>query len=139
MNDKEFPRDESEGSGGCDAYSVEARHSFREPLNINGQWFHKDWKRVRFDKVPEGFGVPNKLHAHEAESHGLLTWQTANAMRWWLHASSDAICLDTRIVRHRVEWSHKIVAVSAHHTVGGEDRSSIMPDWNVPGGSVKRD
>lgn len=41
------------------------------------------------------------------------------------------LCLDTRIVKHEVRYSYGSTRKTEHCLIGGDDRSSIMPDWGV--------
>ena len=129
-NNDVFPREDSRGSGSTTAYSVEARTTYFSPQKLGEIILDDKWRTIPFAKAKEPIGVPNTLHCHHAEQAGLMTWPAANALRWWLHAGHDRFCLETRIVKHKVTWSYSIKTESAHHVISGEDRSSVMPDWN---------
>jgi hypothetical protein len=53
-------------------------------------------------------------------------------LRWWVHAQAEIeheFCIETRLVKHEIKHSYEITAVSQHALVGGDDRSSLMPDY----------
>lgn len=127
----EFPKKGEHGQGTETAYTVEARSMFNEPQVFGGQIFDQRWKRIQFAKSP-AFGVPVG-NAMMADKLGLYSYEAAQALRWWFHADArqnfTGICLESRIVAHKVAYSYSVEAVSAHVVVGGEDRSNMMPDW----------
>lgn len=115
MGDDVFPRKGSSGSGQSPAYSVEARTSDGRPTTVNGQQFYGEWRTVRFEKFP--IGVPVGV-GQEASRHGLVSWASAQALRWWFHAESPvATCLQTRIVKHLINHSYTEELVGAFDTV----------------------
>jgi hypothetical protein len=131
----EFPAKGSSGSGVQTGYSVEARHTYSDPIVIAGTIYHQNWRRVQPDQA-QGFGVP-AAHPHYRylHEHNLMTYPAAQAIRWWLHAIAEAesigggLCLETRLIKHKVEYSHAETKVSVHAQVGGDDRSNRIPDW----------
>lgn len=134
----EFPRKGSSHNGTSIGYSVEVRYNFPDPAIINGMLLSKTWKKVHFDKVQPPFGVPNAKPWNSA-LFGMLDlydYCAAQALRWWFHANADqgvgAMCLESRIVAHKITYSQSEEAISAHAAVSGEDRTSIVPDWNTP-------
>lgn len=117
------------GESTCPAYSVEAKHT-SGPVNVGGQLFDGEWRNVSFQ---ESFvGVPNSSSPVVTE-HGLLGYASAQALRWWVHAASQAdfgsggFCLDTRIVKHIIKTTYEITAVSAHEIVGDDDNPNHQP------------
>jgi len=119
MEDREeFPREESRGSATEHAYSVEARYNNDHPKQIGDTIFYKEWKPLPFEKSK--VGVPNDLMPGKAKEMGLLSYQAAQALRWWFHASLsfDGICFETRILKHIVEssYSEKVVGAFDHIT-----------------------
>lgn len=131
--DDEYKKNRGSGSSTEVAYSVEARYAFIDPVIIAGQIFDNRWRRVIFKE--SSVGVPNapawKRHTIE---NGLLCYASAQALRWWLHAvgeceNNGAICLETRLIEHKIESQYTITAVAQHCVVGGDDRSSCMPEW----------
>lgn len=134
----EFPQQPSTHNGNTVGYTVEARCAFHEPRSIAGVLLGKEWKRLTFEKAPAPFGVPIAPPWHNA-IFGMLSlyeYSAAQALRWWFHANADAsmegICLETRIVAHSVKYSMSSTAISEHALIGGEDRTSVVPDWNTP-------
>ncbi len=134
--EKELPYSAGSGSSGTDGWSVEVRvDDFAKPIqlaNADGFMVTHQWQRLPFEQGP--VGVPT--HAEYQATLGYtryLSYPAAQALRWWFHAeaakSSLAIGLRSRLVKHRVEVQHQVTAVSIHCEVGGDDRSSTMPDW----------
>ena len=126
-----FPIKNSSRSGSIPCYSVQARCTRVEPKSINGVIYHKEWRTVPFEKGV--FGVPNNIYSSEALDLGLLSYQTAQALRWWFHSSLsyDDVCFETRILKHVVTFSSSDEIVGAFDHVGGENRSNLMPDWKI--------
>jgi hypothetical protein len=89
------------------------------------------WQRLRF--VTSHIGVPDGLsYNYAARACGLLGYSAAQALRWWFHAQADAetfggLGLETRIIKHHVEYSYKEIAESAHVLIGNHC-SGIMPE-----------
>ena len=111
----DYKRVRSSATGTEVAYSVEARHSeIQEPIQLNDQIFDGLWREVKFKASP--IGVPSDRYYARSLEHGLLGYEAAQALRWWLHAESrNAIgggyCLETRIIAHKITYSHKVEAV----------------------------
>ncbi|MBR8182114.1 hypothetical protein KDW54_06850 [Burkholderia ambifaria] len=130
----EFPKSGQSGNGRTTGYSVEARFvtTSQDHVVINGVIYTDRWKRVHVDQGPVGV-PPHGRFESWLDQCLLMNYPAAQAIRWWFHALAEAdfhnICLETRIVKHEVEYSYKERAVSEHALVGGEDRSNIMPDW----------
>jgi len=127
----EFPKKQSSSSGTTPAYSVEARVNFREPKEVGGVIFHKEWKRVTFEEAK--VGVPNQIFCNRAKELGLLSYSAAQALRWWFHASLvfDSVFFETRILKHVITYSQSEEVVGAFDLIGTEDRSSMMPDYDL--------
>ena len=125
-----FPQQGSSGSCTTPCYSVQARYTYMEPKEVGGVIYHKDWRTVPFEKSQ--VGVPNNTHSDAANNLGLLSYQSAQALRWWFHASLGYgdLCFETRILKHVVKHSYSEEIVGAFDHVGGENRSNLMPDWN---------
>ena len=122
----------SSGNGTMEGYSVEARSVYTSPQNINGQLFDERWATVKFNNnsligVPEG----PSWSIHWLRLCGLYSYPAAQALRWWFHANSEhQLCLETRIIKHKINYSYQSSRISEHAIITGEDRSSMMPDWN---------
>jgi len=126
-----YKTDKGKGSSTTTGYTVEAMCS-SDPQMVNGKIYDKTWRGVPFSKAE--FGVPGSKFHPELAEHGLLTYQQAQALRWWFHASGSnesgfGLSMETRIVKHTLEQTYSVKAVSWHKHILGEDRSSIMPDW----------
>lgn len=145
MQDLEtFPRSASSHSGGSDGYTVEARLAeYQEPVKLeNGLALTNRWKRIDFPENPQGIGVPAcKPYEFYLTQMRLLSYPSAQALRWWLHAQAAnvdmmnpihvGLALETRLIKHNVKYSLSATPVSMHGYIHGEDRSSIIPDWGV--------
>jgi hypothetical protein len=135
----EFPASQGSGTSSETAYTVEARCPGQHPMAVARQLFGHHWCRVVFGEST-GQGVPAaplwKVHTIE---HGMYSYAAAQALRWWLHAQAEFergffTLLETRLVEHTIETSHKITAVGAHQIIGSEDRSATMPNWGERSG-----
>lgn len=121
-------------SGGTQTgYYVEARCSCDEPRQYGDHIYSTKWKRVHFTKGPTG--VPQSgFRENVLSEFSLYGYQTAQALRWWFHAEAEksalgSLCLETRIVKCKVEFSFSCDVLSSHDVIGAEDRTSIMPDY----------
>lgn len=123
----EFPREAiPSGSGSMQGYSVEARHNYPDPLTVGDQIFDIRWKPVRYDKghcgVPTRSGTP-----HDAGTYGVYDFAAAQALRWWLHAAAavskdfSGLCLETRLICHKIKFEYSVEAIEAFEHVGGDD------------------
>jgi len=129
----EYPKKGQSHSGTVSAYSVEARYNYPEPKQFGDIILHKEWKKMYFPEGKHGVPVGNKFDYAQI-ALGLLSYQAAQALRWWLHAEAEVemlggLCLETRIVKHMVTFSVSEEKVSHHDIIGGEDRSNCVPDW----------
>ncbi len=119
-DESEFPRAGSSTSNGTErAWSVEARHT-HDPAKIGDQIFDSKWRRVNFASSP--VGVPIAYSSSGYDRHGLLSYQTAQALRWWLKAEAaktHLICLDTRLIEHEIKYSYAETAVGTHEVLEG--------------------
>ena len=129
----------SKGSSTRRCYSVEAKYDYPDPKQFGRQIFDKTWRMVYFDKDTNGaIGVPDRsLHDRETIGHGFLSYQAAQSLRWWLHASAEAeslggaLCLSTRLIMHEIKTTYEITALSYHDHIHGDNRSNIMPDYGI--------
>lgn len=131
--EEDYTREKGSGRGAEIGYTVEARLNYHEPAKISGQIFDNRWRRVEFEKGAIGVPSCSRYQRHVAE-HGMLGYAAAQALRWWLHANaeveqSSALCLETRLISHRISYTHKIEAQAAHGHIHGGDRSNCIPDW----------
>lgn len=131
----EFPKKGQSGSGTEEAYSVQARFMYNSPQQFGKQIFDQRWTTVQFDQVTPPFGVPHGAPTvlGVRDTCGLYGYQAAQALRWWFHANAAAAwqdtCLETRLVKHKLQYEFSSEAVSAHAIIGGDDRSGMMPDY----------
>jgi len=116
------------------AYSVEVRYAFGSKL-VGDTIIGEKWQALNFYKSPIGVPVGGFM-TERSNRNGLLSYPAAQALRWWfladMEASSDFSVLgfETRLVKHEFKYTEEHKAVSAHCLISGDDRSSMMPDWN---------
>lgn len=102
LGSDEFPRKPSTRSGGCHAYSVEARLSeYAEPQELCGQLLTNKWKKVQFAK--SNCGVPDgPLWENERRQYDLLGYAAARPCAGGFTPTrkrprgSDSACLSKR-------------------------------------------
>lgn len=128
----EFPENGSSGSGTDTAYSVQARMAYITPKVVAGQLLDLRWTKIHFDPARNGVPVREGLFP-QFRTLGLLSYQAAQAMRWWFIAAAakdhDHLCLETRLVEHEVKYSYSAVAARACEVIGaGDDRRHMMPE-----------
>ena len=118
------------GGGGSStetAYTVEARVNYPRPASIAGQIFDLRWRRVLFQKTAPDIGVPDApSHKTLTLEHGMLSYEAAQALRWWFHAAAGhdlgMVCLETRLVSHKIVSTYEINAVEVHDPVRWGDK-----------------
>jgi hypothetical protein len=121
----EFPRDvcPAHHSRGERGYTVEARCTLKHPKTVNGKALGGEWLQLEF---PHGRGVPAAPPYSPLPLMGLLSYQAAQALRWWWIAEAEAadICstngIETRLVQFdvKVDWEARAVAAvdeQPHH------------------------
>ena len=115
-SDPEKLPDGNSGSGTTYGYQVQARYMYSAPKSFEGMILDKQWRTIPFKEgacgVPAGsrFEMPELVHAY-CYSH-----EAAQALRWWFLANAHAsdfssICLETRLIEYKLEYSHKATAV----------------------------
>ena len=60
----------------------------------------------------------------DVATFGLLTYSAAQALRWWTHAAAHLdfkISLETRLVKHQIEYDFKVTALNAIEEIGVGD------------------
>ena len=99
-------------SGVTSGYTVEARWNYPSPKAFGQIILDREWRTIPFAEGQHG--VPQKTNHWDGSfflrQFGLYTFPVAEALRWWFiaEANSDSIgslCLETRIVEHRVRYS----------------------------------
>jgi hypothetical protein len=104
------------------------------PQQVGDMLLDERWVTVCFPEGPVGIPRGPDYCVHALSLCRLYDYPAAEALRWSLHASGTAglgICLETRIIKHRVKWSYDTEAVSAHKHIQGDDRSNTLPDWGA--------
>lgn len=111
-------------------WSVEARSTAHAPEAIGEQIFDERWQPVKFAYGMPGVPTGSPFDGPWLQQMGLLGYASAQALRWWFHAEAPrALCIETRLVKHAVTVAVSAARQTEHDVVSGEDRSSIMPDW----------
>lgn len=103
-------------AGTTSGWAVEARLNGDRPAQWGELLFDNRWRRVSMAKAPPNLGVPYPSFGRGMlEECGLLGYDQAQALRWWLHANAQGNFnlhgLETRLacyeITHRVEWVRK--------------------------------
>lgn len=133
MSDENKTADCSQ-SGTTHGYRVEAMYDYPEPLTVGEQIFTRDWKIVSFNRGACGVPIGPRFELPWLESAHCVSYQAAQALRWWLHATVGAeglrgLCLRSRIVKYAIKYSMEATRVSEHQEIGGDDRGNLLPDW----------
>lgn len=122
----------SSGSSTETAYTVEARYNFTSPAKIGKQIFDDRWRRVDFE--PSQIGVPAApLLSHRTLEHGMLGYQAAQALRWWLHAAAEAesvmggLCLESRLMKHTIKTTYEISEGAPCEIICVDGRNGFRP------------
>lgn len=133
-----YPTDRGTGSGTQTGYSVEAR-SPKGPAQVGEMLLSEQWQKIAFPRGERGVPAPGGFDASgQLCTHGLYSYASAQALRWWLHAAAEsdsedvtdgfsrlrsrlrwaAGCgIETRLVKHEVKYQYSITAVSAEAVV----------------------
>ena len=123
----------SNGSSSADGYSVEARCCYHTPSIIAGVAYDSNWRRVHFEQAQ--VGVPERVTSI-VSMEGYHTYAAAQALRWWFIAHSEAehiigaLCLETRLVRHRIEQTRRVVPLEYCDPQDG--RGEVPEDMIAP-------
>lgn len=133
----QFPKKSSSGGGTYFGYAVQARYAYVRPDTIAGMLLDTRWAEIPFVHMPAGNGVPGDA---DLAKHSLLTYPQAQSLRWWFIAAARAehkeMCIETRIIKAKLEFSFEKTFVSAHELVGPADRSNLLPDWGKPKAAI---
>jgi hypothetical protein len=100
-------------NGTAHGYSVEARmHGNLPPLQIGRQIFDSNWRGVQFDSGGPCGVKASQWHRYELDACGLLSYEAAQALRWWLLADAPAFSgIETRLVKHTITYAVSAVRV----------------------------
>lgn len=105
------------GSGSRPGYQVQARCVGHEPELVCGQLLDQRWKTLRFEKSPIGVPAYRAWDWH-LQASDCMNYEAAQALRWWFLAETannrlaGRICIETRIVAFKIQYSHQSVAGS---------------------------
>ena len=112
------------GSGTTYGYTVEARYNYPNPIKVGEYILDNRWREIDFHESQNGVPKYGKYDT-QLQRHGLLGYEAAQALRWWLHAHAEAehgmiLCLESRIVTIKITYSHELEAVSFSDFEGEE-------------------
>lgn len=118
-------------------YSIEARHNYTEPRKIGGKIYDNRWREVPHWDAPHGYGIPKpRYESFSRQASRLLSRSEAEALRWWFICGaqaepgpSGAICLETRIVEHKVKYEYSVTPV---RYLDAFDMRGDLPDDMTP-------
>lgn len=123
----EFPSDRCSGSGGDSGYSVEARLMFNGACElVGGIPLGPTWTPLHFQQASIGVPKGNVGYGHLPFTD-LLPYESAQALRWWFLANANAsrsggtLCVETRLIKHRCEYTFKEIAEEAVEVIGKDD------------------
>lgn len=105
-------------SGTQYGYQVQARYMYHEPKDFGGIILDQRWRTLYFEKSP--IGVPTSRGAFDwyLPASNCMTKYAAEALRWWFLANCErgdwggSLCVETRIVKFKIEYSHKAEATA---------------------------
>ena len=121
----EFPTKGSSASGSDTAFSVQARYAYPEPKTICGITLDTRWRTLHFEQSPIGVPSQTRYCPWGSGLYGLMTYQAAQALRWWFLANAkhsfDHLCIETRLVKHEVKYQMSEQAVAAGSEIDGAD------------------
>jgi len=123
----------STSSGEMEGYIVEMRVSIPGviPRVIAGVHLSDKWVKLNPDKVLPGRGIPNgRPHtSYQLTMADLLSYPTAEALRWWAVAEAHSQCFDleTRLVKHRLTWSWSSEPQVAMKEVTAQELIKLVP------------
>jgi hypothetical protein len=127
MSDPQVPSEESNdlqlpignsGSGTMHGYKVQARYMYHEPKDFGGLILDQRWRTLNFEKSPTGVPTSRGTFDWYLPASNCMTKAAAEALRWWFLASCESerwggsLCVETRIVQFKIEYSHKAEPVA---------------------------
>ena len=112
--EQEFPKRARSRGGNTHGYSIEARTTYPEPQEICGMLLGKDWQQISLCNSPNG--VPaHRSYDFAVSALGYLGYEAAQALRWSFLAQAAAsggdYCLETRLVKHKIEYKAEAIKV----------------------------
>jgi hypothetical protein len=118
--EENYNKDFASCKGTSVGYSVEARS--RSGPYVDGDLvIGTDWTRIQFQTSDTGVPTPGGWDSSgQLQNHGLFSFSSAQALRWWLHSEIDSgeyvtvpfFSIVTRLVKHCVNYEYTIEAVS---------------------------
>lgn len=116
----------SSASGNFMGYSVEARSTYYKPEKIGELLLDKRWRQIHWSDDRGGMPEGPSYQQPWLRSHGLFSYQAAQALRWWFLAEVEAngrhFCIETRLVEHKVTYSTKAEEGRALDKIGKDGR-----------------
>jgi hypothetical protein len=105
-------------------YYVEARMTNGNPKLFGDQIFDGEWRRVHFSYDPAGV-PPRDKYDYELAAHSLLSYEGAQALRWWLLAEAEYASISTRLRRYEVRYTSNIYEKETVDEQGGRFERAI--------------
>lgn len=133
-----FPRKGANGSSSGRVFSVEVRYDYSTPQAHGDFIIDREWRTLPVSISPFGVGVPDRTWVKNAASHGLMSWPTANALRWWAHAAFG-LCLQSRLVEHAIVENYTITVLGFHDVIGGGGNGDRERAVSCPLGDARID
>lgn len=119
----EFPKKGSSHHGTEMAWEVEARCATSHPRAFGSLLLGDKWSAVPFEEAAGG--VPNGGLFFQGNELGLLTYEAAQALRWWFLASlrvkHESYLVETRLVQHKITYSKTAEAIAATEPIRDAD------------------
>jgi hypothetical protein len=127
----------SNGQSRSKGYRPEVRTSYHRPGLHCGQIVDSEWRPIEYATRQDQSGVPNGYFDKKLAEHGLLSFASAQAIRWWFVANAEAeraagaLSLETRLQKYELVIDHKVTpgdAISALDCRGQEIEPKKAPD-----------
>lgn len=100
------------GSGTQAGFQVQARYMHNEPKKFGDVILDQRWRTLDFPASHVGVPVHRSGWDWWLPASGCMTYEAAQALRWWFLATCVAAdvggrpCLETRIVSFAITYSH---------------------------------
>jgi len=124
----------SNGLSRSTGYRPEVRTSYFQPGLHCGQIVDSEWRPIQYETRKDQIGVPNGYFDQKLSEHGLLSFASAQAIRWWFVANAEAeratgaLCLETRLQKYELVIEHKVTAGEAIHALDCRGREVAKPE-----------
>lgn len=126
-NTNEFPKKDLSSNGTSFGYAIEVRKLPGLPPMVlsNGFVVASEWVRLPLEKSVCGEGIVSRSHGEiSLARHGLLTYEAAQALRFAFYAAHGFCGVESRLVRHKINYTLEIIAEKGFEYMGGEGQPS---------------